>query len=180
MTKARRKPHVPDPWADIPVDNRPTVERMGRGRIEVINIKENGVGRLVGKAAFDRECDPTESAFVSGKLSARRYDAARRFEALARVVYGSPSSRSCLNMEPVGGGDISDSMAEMLALKGRELRNVQFSMSAEAAQVLYSVAVRHEPTGQRSDDRKRWRLLCIALDIAADFWRIPHDEPAIG
>lgn len=144
-----------DPWADNPNEDRarPTPQRRKRGAFRLVRLEKNGPS-----AAIDVTAQPIMAALASGVITERQYDAAVRFEQLARQIRGPVGQRSCLDLEPVGH-DESDGAEEA----EREWGAIRKELGFAVFQAVDAVAYHH-------DRIERVRLVRQGLDWLGDYW----------
>ena len=143
--------------------------RRQHGSITEKNVKiPVGRGHTVVRVSVDTDVAWVDKALKDGKLTPAQAVAADRLEKLFRIVYGSPSGRSCCDDSPRGGMSNPDTLTESRS----EMWMAADSMEPGSYSILISVLRDGEKTGPRRRDNKRWRLIDDGLTIAANVWRI--------
>lgn len=124
-------------WADRPDEgkSRPTPERRRMGKYRLVDGEDAGA-----TVAYDEAADPVAAANMAGVIDAKTVDAFRTFEALARAINGSPSQRSCLNIEPIGYDEDDDDPDAW-----REWKSVTRELGMIRTSLAMTVAYEQEP-----------------------------------
>lgn len=106
-----------DPWKPREHRDRPTKERLRRGKWELHDTDIAGV-----TVARDMSCLWIDKLHQAGILSADQMGAAVDFYELHTRTKVTKQGRSCLNMEPVGHDPEIDEATENAMLAEKELR----------------------------------------------------------
>lgn len=144
-----------NPWRDNPEEgkSRPTPERRSKGVYRLGRVEKDG-----DSVAIDAAAQPLLYARERGVISERQFDAACKFEILARKMRGGVGQRSCLDFSPVGydhGED--DEQAEA------EWSDIRKLLGFAGFQAVSAVAYYH-------DDIRNIDLLRQSLDCIGDYF----------
>lgn len=145
----------PKIWEERDGNARPTKERASKAGFELIDGEDAGVQYA------ETDCSDALGAMcAAGLITDLQRDAGRRFEAVKRGGCGSPSTRSCIDMTPVGHEAEEDTEEEVMAQA--EWRSLRAHLPMLERKELERVCWAHFPP--RSHDRLRSGLdLCVAL-----------------
>lgn len=157
-------------WTDKEGNRRPTPERRKRGAYRLVDGENAGE-----RYAYDDCSTPLRHAHfhTPKKLTKTELEAGERFEALCRIVRGSPGPRSCLDWSPRGYGETP---TEYHARAWSEFKDIGWGMGKVAFNVMISVCYFHEATGPRRDDAFRWKRLKQGLEFCRKYWGLPEDD----
>lgn len=138
---------IPDPEREEK-NFGPTRERAKRGKYVVSD----------GRVYQDEAATPLRWALKRGKLTLAQVEAGEHVEAVWRALNGS-TGRSCLDIDPRGGGEMSAERAARLKARLNQFQSV----TGEAWPVVWQVSVMHEPIGDCRPSRRRFRHLFDGL-----------------
>ena len=120
------------------------------------------------RAHVDCEVAWVSKALKGGKLTDAQAVAADRISEKMYLANGSPSGRSSIDFSVRGSGGSGNAQAAASA----DLKSLRVRVGWVRYSVLHGTLHMGEVTGQRTPDRKRWRLLVEGLQGAVDLWRM--------
>lgn len=169
-------------WISRDGNQRPTDERRHKGMFRLVDSEDAGVSYSID------QCSSMAGLYYAiGLIDGTQFDAAGQFERIARSRRGSPSQRSCLDFSPVGYEAPDDTDADEANM--REWRDLCSMYSAAVRDVLSMVCWEHRDflgvvrevkrNGKEGEvilnkeiPTKKHKILCLGLDIVADFYKI--------
>lgn len=152
----------------------PTAERLVKGAIVqgVAKAPDDPRGKAEVRVYVDTRPTPLRDAYEAGKLPRRSLEAGERIEAMVSLCAVTGGPRSCLDWSPRGTGESEPAYRARIADEVRALRK---HLTPPVWDVVAGVVVFHQPTGERRQGQRRWRVLLAGLQAAADQFGLPVD-----